>query len=296
MGSKPKAPDTPDYVGAAKETGQQNLEFLNQQTQANRPTQTNPFGTSTWTKDDAGNWTNNQSYSPQMQGLFDNYTSNINKQGTAAGNYLDQFTNNSGQYTGMMDDLVKKAQGVTGDNVTNALMERMQPYLDKNKASLQSSLAAQGLTLNSEAYNTGMDTQSRAENDARLAAITQGDASAGQQLNNITQQYALTNALKNDPLGTYQSLISGTQVGAPTFSSFTNAGAATAPDLQSAMSNEYTADLNKANAGKSDSSGLMSGIGTLGGAAVGAYFGGPLGAQVGASAGGALGGMAGGIF
>ena len=42
-------PDTPDYVGAAREEGAQGAANLRQQTYANRPTQITPWGTVEWT-------------------------------------------------------------------------------------------------------------------------------------------------------------------------------------------------------------------------------------------------------
>lgn len=92
--SKGSAPPAPDYTGAAQETAKGNLQNLNQQTWANRPTQVTPWGTSSWTtstdnaayqralsdwqasgfdpktKPDASTfttWTNNVTLSPQEQ-------------------------------------------------------------------------------------------------------------------------------------------------------------------------------------------------------------------------------------
>lgn len=63
------------------------------------------------------------------------------------------------------------------DKVENALMARMQPSLDQNKANLRQQLVNRGLQPGSVAYNRAFDEASRAENDARLGAIL----SAGQE-------------------------------------------------------------------------------------------------------------------
>jgi hypothetical protein len=44
----PSTPAAPDYTGAATQTAAGNLENLKYQTQANRPTQVTPWGTSSW--------------------------------------------------------------------------------------------------------------------------------------------------------------------------------------------------------------------------------------------------------
>lgn len=57
--SKGSAPPAPDYTGAAQATAQGNLANLNQQTYANRPTQTTPWGTSSWSSSVDNNAYNN---------------------------------------------------------------------------------------------------------------------------------------------------------------------------------------------------------------------------------------------
>jgi hypothetical protein len=55
--------------------------------------------------------------------------------------------------------------------VEQALMARMQPYLDKQKESLESRLANQGVRLGSNAYGSAQDDFGRQINDATLANI-----------------------------------------------------------------------------------------------------------------------------
>ncbi|MCZ4330779.1 tail fiber domain-containing protein [Castellaniella denitrificans] len=54
-GGKGDAPDAPDYAGAAQATAAGNLAAAKYATQANRPNQYTPWGTSTWTNDRAFN-------------------------------------------------------------------------------------------------------------------------------------------------------------------------------------------------------------------------------------------------
>lgn len=53
----------------------------------------------------------------------------------------------------------------------NALMERLNPQLERSRSSLETKLANQGLQPGSEAYNRAIDAATRQENDARIGAI-----------------------------------------------------------------------------------------------------------------------------
>jgi hypothetical protein len=278
-------PATPDYVGAATETGQQNLAYLNAQTAANRPTQINPSGTSSWTQDASGNWTNTQTLSPEMQQLYDQYVGNVGAAGQTASGLLSKYNANNANMD--MSQYVNAANATTTDAAQAALMAKQMPGLTQQKNALDASLAAQGLTLGSEAYNTGEDAYNRQYNDAQLNSITGAAGYQTQQLQNILQQYQLANAVRGQPLSDYNSLIGGTAVSNPTFSSFTNAGAATAPDMTSALNNQYTAALNSSNS----STATNAGLGTAAGSIAGSFFG-----PVGTGVGGALGGLIGGMF
>lgn len=65
--------------------------------------------------------------------------------------------------------------------VESALMQRMQPQLDRDRANLEQRLANQGLTVGTDAYNMAYDELNRSVNDARLGAIL----SAGQEQNRL---------------------------------------------------------------------------------------------------------------
>ena len=73
MASGGSAPAAPDYTGAAQATAAGNQQNLQYQTQANRPDQVTPWGTSTWTQgtnaDGTGNnqWTQNLTLTPAEQ-------------------------------------------------------------------------------------------------------------------------------------------------------------------------------------------------------------------------------------
>lgn len=71
----------------------------------------------------------------------------------------------------------------------NALMARLNPQLDRDRAALETRLANQGLQPGSEAYNRAIDEANRTSNDARIAAVL----NAGQEqtrLANLANQKA----------------------------------------------------------------------------------------------------------
>ena len=71
-----------------------------------------------------------------------------------------------------------------GTTAQQAIMSRLQPQIDRERAQLQTQLTNQGLAPGGEAYNTAMQEQSQRENDLLTQAALQGinlDMSARQQ-------------------------------------------------------------------------------------------------------------------
>jgi Chaperone of endosialidase len=79
----------------------------------------------------------------------------------------------------------------------DALMARMQPQLDLSRQRLQQQLADQGIQYGSDAYNNAMFTQSQQENDAHMAAVSQGYTTQQQLINEAAQQAAFQNEAQN---------------------------------------------------------------------------------------------------
>ena len=66
-----KTPDAPNYQGAADKQLEIGKELIDDQTNANRPTQNTPWGTIEWQQDDDGNWTQNTTLNENLQGALD---------------------------------------------------------------------------------------------------------------------------------------------------------------------------------------------------------------------------------
>ena len=155
------------------------------------------------------------------------------------------------------------------DRAEASILDRMQPLMDRQRAQRETQLANQGIMLGGEAYRNAQDDLARSENDARLAAITQG-------LNQRAPALQQDLALRNQPLNELNALRTGSQVTVPQFSGPT-AQSIGAPDILGATGAQYQAQLGQFNAEQAGGNNFMSGLFGLGGAVLG----GPMGASLG---------------
>jgi hypothetical protein len=206
--SKPKAPPAPDYAGAARQQGQDNLVAARQTDTASRPDQFTPWGSQTWTQDASNpdKWATTISLDPAQQQLLDaqNQISqslagtaqqNLGRVGEAQAQpfsmgglpslngapgapNLQTSLNGAGNIQSQLGDygsVVGADQFKDyGDKAFSQLMARQNQGFDLQDKSLQQQLANQGITPGSEAYNRAYQPleQSRvdATNQAGLAS------------------------------------------------------------------------------------------------------------------------------
>lgn len=117
---------------------------------------------------------------------------------------------------GYRDEITRgQIQGQIGANdfsadrrrVEEALMSRLEPQIERDRAALQSRLANQGITHGSEAWNRALDQQGRNVNDLRMQVIGAGgaeqsrlfgmDATKGQFANQAQAQGFTQSAAQN---------------------------------------------------------------------------------------------------
>lgn len=148
-------PSSP-YTNAAAQTGQASQAAVNQQTQANRVGQTNPFASQGWSQDANGQWHENTSFAPGMQGMMN----------TLQG----QWAQGPGAFQTAAYDQAKS---------------RLDPQFQQGQEQLDTQLANQGLAPGSAAYKTAEDQFSRNRNDAYSSAFNQSfnNGLAAQQSN-----------------------------------------------------------------------------------------------------------------
>jgi hypothetical protein len=279
----PSPPATPDYAGAAQATAQGNKDAAIAAAEANRVNQITPYGNLNYSQNGtsaAGNpiWTATQTLSPSEQAKLD------------ANNQLSQSLLNTAQHgLSSVDQLLsntalnesKLAQpGIQGQAVQDAIMSRLRPELDRQQSGLDNQLANQGIMRDSEAYNTAQDRQGQSRNDLMIQAALQG-INTGQQARQqgIAEQYAA----QSRPLDIVNALRTGNQVQNPQFVNVPQQATTAGADLLGAAQGNYNAQMGQYNAAQGGNNALMSGLFSLGGAALG----GPMGGQIG----GYLGGM-----
>lgn len=277
-----------DYQAAAAATGQANIEAARQATKANRVNQYTPYGNLTYT--DLGNdrWRSDMSLSPSQQSLLDQQTSTSLGLGNTMNRALG-YTQDALNSPFDKSDL--PTIGVTPDvagreAVTAALLERQQPTFDRNRQQKENSLLVTGHNPGGEAWKAAQDDLSRAENDARLAAIGAGGAEQSRLfgLGSSARQNALQEKsfLRNEPLNTLNAVRTGAQVTMPTFqnvpqqsttqgANYLGAQSAFGSNQMQNAGNAYSSQLAAYNASQANNNNMMSGLFGLGSAALGLF-------------------------
>ena len=238
MGKKTETPEAPDYTGIANQQSQLSQQAWADQLRANRPTQTNQFGSSTWSQDPTtGQWTQSTQLNQPQQDIFNQQQYN-----------QQQLADIGGELTGGYDasqvDLSgAPAMGQVGQfnqQATDLYRQLGQPDLDRAQAARKADLAARGISdLNSGAGANLMaqlgDQTNRFGMEAAQRGIAQGNTMFGQQ--NQLHQQGVSDILnqKQANINQMQGLFGlGQQMGVPQFDNFTAAGAYQTPDLMGA--------------------------------------------------------------
>lgn len=96
MASGGSAPKEPDYTGAAREQGRQNILAARENARLNRVGTTGPYGSTSWTGDDTKGWTLNTQLNPNQQSLVDSSAANANQGNILAGQALTRYGSTAG--------------------------------------------------------------------------------------------------------------------------------------------------------------------------------------------------------
>lgn len=296
-GGSPPAPPppAPDYTGAAIATAAGNEASARIAAKANRVSQYTPYGNLTYTNNvngDQDQWRADMTLSPAQQKLLDQQ----NKISLGLGSTADRGLS----YVQNMLDTPLDTSGFTKvdaptvagrEAVTAALLERMQPGMDRSRQQRENALMIQGHNRGGEAWNALQDDLSRAENDARLGAVQAGGQEQsrlfGLQDTARRNELSETGYLRNEPLNTLNAVRTGAQVTNPTFANVPQQATTAGPDLLGAAQaqygagmNNYNATLNANAADAASGNAMMSGLFSLGGAALGGPMGGMIGKRI----------------
>lgn len=299
-----------------------NVETARVQNAMNRVDQNTPYGSVQF--QDLGNdrWQANTTLAPSQQRQLDMTNQGQEMYGQAALSQLGQVQgalsqpfqfSGPGVQTGVQDRTgqIQTAPNFAGigdpnqsrDAVQDALMSRINPQLERERAGLEQRLANQGITMGSEAWNTGMGDYGRQANDARYGAILNagqeqsrmfdlgmrqaafGNEAVGQQsgmdfgraqFGNAAQQQSLQQqlAMRAQPINEAAALLSGQQIQLPQFQNVAQVGVA-APDYQGAVGQNYAGQMagwqQQVQAAGAGNAAFGSALGALGGAGIMAF-------------------------
>jgi hypothetical protein len=287
--STPKAPAPPDpYATAGAQTGA-NVNSAIASGVIGNVNQTGPYGSTSYNQTDTYTMTgpDGQTYqvprytqtttlSPEQQQLYNQQTQIGSKMNNLASGQLDTLGSVLGTRASA-DGLPSVTNDFSADRarVEQAMFDRINPQLERDRAGLENNLTNQGFQRGTDAFNEAMGEYGRNVNDSRLAITERGlgeqQGLFGMQQSN--RQRALTEmlALRNQPINEIGALMSGGQVSLPQFAGY-NAPQIGAADVSgnvynsAALANSQWQTQQQAAAQKQAA--LYGGLGGLGGAAM----------------------------
>ena len=204
MGKKSKPPPPPDYAALAKQQADLNKTAATEQTVANRPNQTTPWGNTAWSKAPDGSWSQNVTLNPQDQALLDqNREFQGRQQGFASGllgqagdslskpmsleglpGLKDYDQSKLGSYGSLnaeglpelqdmdLSGLNKLDPGFSAvEGIRDAMMSRMAPQRQQARDAEIQRLKSQGIPENSEAMQRAMTRLDQGDTDAQQQAL-----------------------------------------------------------------------------------------------------------------------------
>jgi hypothetical protein len=281
MGSKSNdPPPQPDPVATARAQGAVNKETAIAQAQINQIAQETPYGSLNWeqrgtTAEGTPQYKATQTFSPSQQILFDLANQAGQKYGETANTQLDTVRGRLAQPF----DLSGMGAGPTANEATriavrDAMLARMEPQFDRDRAALETSLANQGFSVGSQGYDDAIDELNRARTDARLAADVQagGEMARTFGLESAARDRAINEIVmqRNQPLSELATMVSGAAPQAPQFVN-TPATSIAAPDLMGATYASYSGAQNAYNQRMAQRNAMMGGLFGLGAAGLGGW-------------------------
>lgn len=299
---KPKAPPPPDYAAAAAEQGKANLNSALGTNYLNQANQIDPYGSRTYSYDTTkGNrlpdgtiipqTTATTTLSPTQQHLYDQQTgisTQLNDLASRGIGYVDKASStpiDQNQLPTQVTSLDQTSGVGLRDKITNAMMERLQPQIERDRAALDTRLSNQGITHGSEAYNWDQTNFQKGVNDQRIAALLAGDQEqqsqfsrglAGGQFTNQARGQAIQEAdyFKNQPLNMLNALRSGNQTTLPQFGNVSAGSNIAAAPVYQATADQYSAAMQAYQAQLQARGALIGGLSSIAGAGTMAAFGG----------------------
>ena len=242
-----KAPDAPDYTAAAEAQGASSREAIRDQTYANRPDQTTPWGYTNWTSenvDGTERWTQNTGLRSDLSDILDREIGLQGDRTELASGLTGRMRSEFGQpidYGGLTpmgerpyeqftssEDVQRHLsgdptamRGRAEDAVYGKAQSRLAPRFDSQRQAMEVKLRNQGLGPEDAAYKaqmSGIDQQETdAYNQAQYSAIDAGKGEQQQAWQQIQDQGSFFNRSGDQAFGqnlaanaqNYQQAMSG---------------------------------------------------------------------------------------
>jgi hypothetical protein len=199
-------------------------ETARDQTWADRANQYNPFGAVEWstrktidpaTGKPVTQWTQQQSMSPQLEGIYNSQMSRMQGMGDLSAGMMGRVQNEMGSPAdwGQFGDVVGMDYDPTElrqrseDAAYQREAMRLDPQFAAAKNALEIKLNNQGLRAGDRAYDAEMERLNLQQNDAyeraRLGSVQTGMSEAGQLWNQQLQGNEMANALRSQQIQEY---------------------------------------------------------------------------------------------
>lgn len=279
-----EGPPQPDYVGAAQAQADASRDINTQQTWANRPNTTTPWGSQTWNATQAidpatgrpiTQWSSAMTLSPEQQAIFEGQQQLQGGRTDLANQLLGNASNTlstPADWSGLpsvgngMD-----ARNRAEDALYSRATSRLDPQWQQREDQTRTRLYNQGLREGDSAFDQAMGNLGRERTDAydqaQWGAIGSGGQEMtrqfGQEMQGRQQSIAEILQQRGSTLNELQGLLSGQQVQMPQQPGFNTAGQSQTPNLLGAQQAQYGASLDQYNAQQAQQQGTMMGLASL---------------------------------
>jgi len=290
MGKK-STPAPPDYRAAAEETAAGNLALVESQTRANRPNQYTPWGSSEWSQDAEGNWSQNIGLHPDQQASLDDQLRITAARSNLAGGMFERSQEEFGspmdwdQFGEYQSDLGTgdEARQSAIDEMYGQATSRLDDRWEQGTEAKLDSLRNQGLRPGDQAYDDALEQHENqktdAYNQAMFSAIRHGGSEGSRVFDINRSSAAFDNTVRQSQiseemqrrgfsLNEINAILSGQQVQMPGMPGFNSAERSAGTDYSGAARDSFNADMDIFSAQQAGSQGWMSGITGLAGQAM----------------------------
>lgn len=253
-----KPPPAPDPVATANAQSASNVKTATTQQQLNMVDQENPYAKQTYTQ--TGTWADGTPKYSMSTTLSPEEKAKQDQQWE-----FDKLTNNLGinqtkKLTGLLDTPFKIDNNATESRLMDLGRKRLDPVLAQRRDALETKLYNQGVMPGTEAYDRAMKADTQGQNDAYDQLLLGGRAQAASELT----------AERNQPINEITALMSGGQVNQPSFGSTPQTSVANT-DVAGITQQAYDNSLIPWKQENANRSAMMSGLFSLGGAALGGW-------------------------